>query len=535
MNDKYFETQPGNINTRNKGGREMSRDKNIDNRQTETGKPTTRREALMMRRADSEKFLKRAERRANGEKAAKRDKIRSDRNNAREEMRQAAKEKRRVEGGRMEAVHEHYQNVRRNIHADDLKGAMKELKVAIDLDPGNIDLLIEKANLLQKMRQYGAALMAYDRTHNLVLNRANTGRADIYHWLTTILFHRAETLEAMGRKDDAFDCHSELVRLVEANGRNFNAYYGRSLIARCRFLLKADRVLTAFDDSRKILDGMAKGTIARSSEAWLVYGVALELKEKSTIGVHRNNSEAIKSYERAIVLDPNCVQARSCLGSTLIQIGQNSLAIMQFEKILEIDPDNADAMSSLGQLFFNSRRHDDAERMCKRAIELNPDGERDPETFYVHGFVDPRRILSFIHLGRENRSKNIASYRRIAGLDPDAQIPDNGDDAGMDGKLSDDIVRCNMEINLDPMNVAAYSGLGDAQVGKGELEKASETYRAASDMDPDNIVLLNKLAMVAVFRERRDEAVEYCSKALLLDSEDKNAEALMSEVKKQVK
>ena len=513
----------------------MSKYKNEDGGQSESGRPTTRREALTARRAGSKKFLERAERQANNEKAAKRNKIRADRNRARNEKRQAAREGRKVEQGSMEAAREHHRNAQRKVSASDLEGAMSELNAAINLDPGNIDFLIERAILIQKMGQYGAALTAYDRVHDLASNRTNTGAKDDYHWRTTILFHRAETLEAMGRHDKAFDSHSQLIHLVEENGVNFNEYYGRSLTARCRFLLKADRIRMAFEDSRKLFDGMVKGTIASSSEAWLLCGVALELKGKSKIGGHWDNSEAIQNYERAIWLDPDCVQARSCLGSALIQIGQDTLAIMQFEKILEIDPDNADAMACLGQVFFNLQRHDDAARMCEKALELNPKCERNPDAFYVHGFVNPVRILSFIRLGRENRSKNIANYRRIAGLDPDVQIPDNEDDAEMDKKLSGDIARCNREINLNPMNVLAYSKLGDAQVGRGELEEASETYQSASSLEPDNIVLLNKLAMAAIFRGQYEEAEEQCSKALLLDAKDKNAKALLSEAKKQAK
>ena len=534
MNNKDFESKQNKINATNKGGKEMSRDKNRDDRQHEADKPINRREALMMRRAGSKKFLERAERQANSEKTTRRNNIRADRNRVRDEKRRAARQGRKVEQGRIEAVREHCRNAWRKNSDGDCKGAMNELKAAIDLDPGNIDLLIERANLLQKMGQYGVALRAYDDVRPLVSTRANTGMENMYHQLATILFHRAETLEAMGRKDDAFESHSELVRLVEANGVNFNAYYGRSLMARCRFLLQNNRIRTAFEDSRKLLDGMVKGTIASSSEAWFLCGVTLELKGQSTIGGHWDNSEAIENYERAIGLDPDCVQARSCLGSALIKMGKDSLAIVQFEKILEIDPDNADAMARLGWVFFNLQRHAEAARMCNRAIELNPDGGRDPDAFHVHGFVAPRTILNFIDMGRENRSKNIANYRRIVGLDPDAQIRDDEDDAGMDRKFSRDIVRYNREISLDTMNVSAYSRLGDAQVGKGELEKASETYQLASSLEPDNIILLNKLAMVAIFRKRPGDVAAYCSEAFLLDAGDENADALLNEARKQL-
>lgn len=71
-------------------------------------------------------------------------------------------------------------------------------------------------------------------------------------------------------------------------------------------------------------------------------------------------AEAQRSFEKAIVLEPNNPSVLLNLGIVHARAGRVSDSERWFRKVLEVAPENADAHSSLGVLFAQSGRNQDA-------------------------------------------------------------------------------------------------------------------------------------------------------------------------------
>lgn len=71
------------------------------------------------------------------------------------------------------------------------------------------------------------------------------------------------------------------------------------------------------------------------SEAWVSRG--------NTLRSYRRYREALRCYDRAIDIEPSCVDAWIEKGRLLHQMGNSELALRRFNRALEIDPARAEA------------------------------------------------------------------------------------------------------------------------------------------------------------------------------------------------
>jgi Flp pilus assembly protein TadD len=84
------------------------------------------------------------------------------------------------------------------------------------------------------------------------------------------------------------------------------------------------------------------------------------------------SAEAMATYDRALILDPNNVLALLHRGRLFTKLGQHAKAAACFEKLLARSPNQADAHSSLGHSLVQLGRHREAVASFARAIALEP-------------------------------------------------------------------------------------------------------------------------------------------------------------------
>ena len=82
--------------------------------------------------------------------------------------------------------------------------------------------------------------------------------------------------------------------------------------------------------------------------------------------------EAIRQFQEAIRLKPDCADAHSNLGLAFARKGQFDEAIRQFQEALRLKPDYADAHNNLGLAFANKGQVDEAIRQYHEALRLKP-------------------------------------------------------------------------------------------------------------------------------------------------------------------
>jgi len=82
--------------------------------------------------------------------------------------------------------------------------------------------------------------------------------------------------------------------------------------------------------------------------------------------------EAIRSFDLALRIDPNYVDAWIKKGYCHFHLDDYSQAIKCYDKALEIDVDNAEAWNMKGLAYYSMKNYEKAVECCEKAIDTNP-------------------------------------------------------------------------------------------------------------------------------------------------------------------
>lgn len=117
---------------------------------------------------------------------------------------------------------------------------------------------------------------------------------------------------------------------------------------------------------------------------------------------------ARRSFEEALVLDPEHEDALAGLGEVLMKLGQNEAAIKAFRRILELGySDDIELMLQVGRALFREGEMDDAKDFFDIAVQQTPE---NAEAVAMVGYTQHR-------LGDEPAA--IETLRKALQLDPD--------------------------------------------------------------------------------------------------------------------
>ncbi|MGB8701154.1 MAG: tetratricopeptide repeat protein [Thermosynechococcaceae cyanobacterium] len=103
-------------------------------------------------------------------------------------------------------------------------------------------------------------------------------------------------------------------------------------------------------------------------EAWIGRGVALR-----NLGQHE---EALESYDRALKIESNDPELWYTRGSTLNSLGRYEEAIESYDKALELKPEHVEAWIGRGVALDKLGRHGEAIESHDKALEYKPDCHR---------------------------------------------------------------------------------------------------------------------------------------------------------------
>ena len=221
--------------------------------------------------------------------------------------------------------------------------------------------------------------------------------------------------------------------------------------------------LSARGDAKAAID--AAQAIARqfpnSIELLNIIGVA-------NIKLGRFNEAAV-AFEKALAVDPACVEARWNLGRALKSLGRAGDALVHYEEARRIAPHRPEAHKNVGDAYLGMRHLKDATEAYERALELNPDY---PEAYNNLGFA-------LIELGRlENAA---AALEKAIKINPNfAEAHNNlGNALKHLGRHGDAIARYEEAIRIKPDYAEAYNSLGAAFSDLGRRDDAAASYEKA--------------------------------------------------------
>jgi tetratricopeptide (TPR) repeat protein len=129
----------------------------------------------------------------------------------------------------------------------------------------------------------------------------------------------------------------------------------------------------------------------------------------------KNLDEALKSYGRAVELDPKLTETHAAIGKMKKDRKDNAAALASYEKALALAPDNAEYMTEVAALLYEAKQMDRALPLAQKATAS--EGYKNPV-----GHV----VLGYILLDRKDYLSAFAAFERGAELAPKWSAPHHG-------------------------------------------------------------------------------------------------------------
>ncbi|MCA8884071.1 MAG: tetratricopeptide repeat protein [Rhodobacteraceae bacterium] len=252
-------------------------------------------------------------------------------------------------------------------------------RLAICLNPNNIDALLLSASLLEDMEQYDLATRAYDkvpRSHPAFV-AAEIGRADALYSAD----RHEEAVEVMRQLAEAFpeqlQVQTRLADMLRRLDRHAEAepVYTRAL----------DLIGTP-DENHWVLY-FSRGITRERTGAWdnaeADFRMALKLRPEqpqvlnylgySMVEMRTNLDEALDMIERAVAGRPDDGYITDSLGWVLYRMGRYDEAVGPMEHATELMPTDPIINDHLGDVYWAVGRRTEARFQWRRALSFGPE------------------------------------------------------------------------------------------------------------------------------------------------------------------
>jgi tetratricopeptide (TPR) repeat protein len=201
------------------------------------------------------------------------------------------------------------------------------------------------------------------------------------------------------------------------------------------------------------------------------YGLAMTLRSLGDLAA------AQAEFEEALKLNPNDALAHYQLGRFLIQQKQPTEAAHHLEEAVRLDPQLADAYAKLGILYRSVGKNDEAEKAYRTAVRLNPKLEK--------------------------ACYGLAQLLQAEGKTEEAQ------------KVFEQVRQLKAGSNA-LAEASSLNAAGVARMNAGELDEALEKFRAARTLYPTYAAAAYNQALVLARQEKTSEAIQCFKTAIQL-------------------
>lgn len=230
------------------------------------------------------------------------------------------------------------------------------------------------------------------------------------------------------------------------------------------------------------------------------------LKQGLNLAQQSKWEEAIASWQRAITIEPNLVEAHFNMGIALRKLGKIQEAVGKYKQVLALDPNHALTYFSLGNLLFTENDLAQALNCYVKAIQLNPNNS----SFYFQLGLLCHRI------GRIEES--IQCFEKVLQLDPDR----------FDAQENLTKLKKQSSPNAPDLKQKFNQGLTAYQ--QGDINQATDIFTGVLKDSPDYIPALFNLAIIHRKKQQPDQAIAYGEQVIALDPKYLDAHKLLAEV-----
>jgi tetratricopeptide (TPR) repeat protein len=216
--------------------------------------------------------------------------------------------------------------------------------------------------------------------------------------------------------------------------------------------------------------------------------------------------EALASYDRALKLRPDYAEALSKRGTTLRAMKRFEEALASYDRALKLRPDYAEALSNRGNTLRAMKRLEEALASYDRALKLRPD----------YADVLSNRGTTLHELKRFEEA--LASYDRALQLRPDyaEALSNRGNTLRELKRFEEALASCDRALKLRADYAEALSNRGATLHELKRFEEALASYDQALKLRPDYAEALSNRGNTLQQLKRFDEALASYDRALKL-------------------
>ena len=182
-----------------------------------------------------------------------------------------------------------------------------------------------------------------------------------------------------------------------------------------------------------------------------------------------NHNEAVKNYEKAIIIKPDYAKAHFNLGGTFQDIGQLSSSVKSYEKAIFIEPTYAEAHNNLGNVLRELGQLNSAISYYEKALAINP--------IYIEAHYSLGSIYE--ELGQLNSA--VKCYKEVLVIKPKFSKMHNNLGVILQnlGQLNDAASYLEKAVTLKPDFSEAHNNLGNVLKDLNQVDAAINCYKKA--------------------------------------------------------
>lgn len=218
-------------------------------------------------------------------------------------------------------------------------------------------------------------------------------------------------------------------------------------------------------------------------------------------------AEAVAQYERALILNPDYVEAHNNLGVILNSQGRRADAIAHFERALALRPGYADAHGNLGSALVEQGRIADGTAHFERALVLDP------------GHLNAHNSLGLALAAQGRIAEAIPRFERVLALDPAHASAHHSLGVALmtQGRPADALAHYERALELNPNHADLHNNLGVALMAQGRSAEAAAHYERAVALSPGYADARSNLGTALAAQGRTSEAATHLERALVLN------------------
>ncbi|HEY7327121.1 MAG TPA: tetratricopeptide repeat protein [Gemmataceae bacterium] len=435
---------------------------------------------------------------------------------------------------------ERIRNIEHNLH----EITIAEHTAALERDPQQVSVLVNRANAYARQGEFEKAIADYTRAIEL-----QPGDAALYR-RRALVHSRNRALDA------ALADYTEALRLEP---RNSEAHANRGLVH-----AQANDYEQALADYNEALRQNPRDPVLLFNRGNAHYAKG-------------SHNLALADYSEVIRLDPRNLWAHSNRGKLHVLRGDYARAVTDFTRVLQLDPNNVHALCDRAAAYSAMHQHEHAIADYGAALDLEPSitlyndrgleqvalgnldaavadftqaiavGPDFPGPYLLRGNafadkgefdkaladfteairLDPEYAGSWfdrgnLHLRRGALDEALADYTRVLDLETDhaAAYFQRGNVHAQRGKWHEAIADFNEVLSLNPDDAAALTNRGNAHASLGNLERALADYNGSLKLDPTDVLTLCNRGNIYVRQGDHDRALADYTEALRYDPAD---------------